>query len=153
MYEAKNRGRNTWCLFDDQLDPRVVERMAMENALRGAIERGELVLHYQPQVDLDTGRPVGIEALVRWNHPETGLLPPSQFIGLAEECGMINPIGRLGTGRDLPSDRGLAARGPGCPLDFGQPLGPPARARRTGRRRSPRCWPTAGWMPVAWNWN
>lgn len=93
MYEAKNRGRNTWHLFDDRLTTRVVERMAMENALRGAIERGELVLHYQPQVDLDTGRPVGIESLVRWNHPELGLLPPSQFIGLAEECGMINAIG------------------------------------------------------------
>ena len=93
MYEAKNRGRNTWCLFDDRLTTRVVERMAMENALRGAIERGELVLHYQPQVDLDTGRPVGIESLVRWNHPNLGLLPPSQFIGLAEECGVINSIG------------------------------------------------------------
>jgi EAL domain-containing protein (putative c-di-GMP-specific phosphodiesterase class I) len=93
MYEAKNRGRNTWCLFDDRLSSRVVERLAMENALRGAIERDELIVHYQPQIDLDSGRPVGMEALVRWNHPDIGLLPPSQFIGLAEECGVINPIG------------------------------------------------------------
>ncbi len=93
MYEAKNRGRNTWCLFDDQLSARAVERLSMENALRGAIDRGELVLHYQPQIDLTTGQPIGMEALVRWNHPEIGQLPPSEFIGLAEECGVINQIG------------------------------------------------------------
>lgn len=94
MYEAKNLGRNTWCLFDERFASQVMERLNMENALRGAIDRNELVLHYQPQVSLETGEPMGIEALVRWNHPERGLLSPSQFIELAEECGLIDQIGQ-----------------------------------------------------------
>jgi diguanylate cyclase (GGDEF)-like protein len=94
MYEAKNSGRNTWCLFDERLASQALERLNMENALRGAIERDELVLHYQPQVSLESGKPIGIEALVRWNHPELGLLSPSHFIELAEECGLIDAIGQ-----------------------------------------------------------
>jgi len=93
MYEAKNRGRDTWCLFDDRLSSQVTQRLTMENALRGAIDRDELEVHYQPQVDLHSGQLVGIEALVRWRHPEAGLLPPSKFIALAEESGVIHPIG------------------------------------------------------------
>ena len=94
MYEAKDRGRNIWQFYEDRLSSRVTERLKMENALRGAIERDELVLHYQPQVDLGSGTPMGVEALVRWNHPDLGLLPPSQFIQLAEECGLIDRLGR-----------------------------------------------------------
>ncbi|HET7561707.1 MAG TPA: EAL domain-containing protein [Rhodanobacteraceae bacterium] len=94
MYEAKNLGRNTCCLFDERLASQVLERLNMESALRGAIDRDELVLHYQPQVSLESGKPVGIEALVRWNHPELGLLSPSHFIELAEECGLIDQIGQ-----------------------------------------------------------
>ena len=94
MYESKNRGRDTWCLFDDRLSSRVSQRVSMENALRGAVGRGEMEMHYQPQFDLHNGQLVGIEALVRWRHPEAGLLAPGNFIALAEENGEIHPIGR-----------------------------------------------------------
>ena len=92
LYEAKQRGRSTYSLFASELSSGALERLVMENALRGAAARGELVLHYQPQVDLGSGALVGVEALVRWNHPEIGLVPPGQFIPLAEETGTIDDI-------------------------------------------------------------
>ncbi|HJW57633.1 MAG TPA: EAL domain-containing protein, partial [Burkholderiaceae bacterium] len=85
---------NSLQFFTRAMDAAVQERSFLESALRTAIERSELELHYQPQVDLRTGRVVGVEALVRWHHPKLGNVPPSQFIAIAEECGMINPIGK-----------------------------------------------------------
>ncbi|MCB2031500.1 MAG: EAL domain-containing protein, partial [Rhodoferax sp.] len=73
---------------------RSLERLALGSALRGAAQRGELRLHYQPKLDVASNRIVGAEALVRWQHPELGLVPPLRFIGLAEELGLINGIGR-----------------------------------------------------------
>ncbi|MFP5505890.1 MAG: EAL domain-containing protein [Gammaproteobacteria bacterium] len=93
LYEAKNQGRNDFRFFASSLSVGVLERLVMENALRDAIERNELVLHYQPQYDLADGRLVGLEALVRWQHPGIGLVPPGQFIPLAEETGIIGRIG------------------------------------------------------------
>jgi diguanylate cyclase (GGDEF)-like protein len=93
LYEAKNQGRNSFRFFDPALSSGVLERLVMENALRGAVDRDELVLHYQPQIDLHTGALTGVEALVRWQHPEIGLVPPIQFIPLAEETGLIGDIG------------------------------------------------------------
>ncbi len=93
LYEAKNQGRNTFRFFASELSAGVLERLVMENSLRGAISRNELVLHYQPQVTLATGQLIGVEALVRWQHPEIGLVPPGQFIPLAEELGIIGDIG------------------------------------------------------------
>ena len=93
MYRAKESGRNTFQFFTTAMNERLVERLRLEADLRKAIERNELVLHYQPQVDLATGQIVGVEALIRWQHPQLGMVSPGRFIPVAEETGLIGPIG------------------------------------------------------------
>jgi diguanylate cyclase (GGDEF)-like protein len=94
MYHAKRVGRNNFQFYDREMTERVVERMAIGAALRRACEHDELEVYYQPIVALRTGAWVGAEALLRWNHPELGLLMPNKFIGIAEETGLIVEIGR-----------------------------------------------------------
>jgi diguanylate cyclase (GGDEF)-like protein/PAS domain S-box-containing protein len=94
MYRAKEQGRNTFQFYSSQLNLHSAQRLNLESGLRRAIEREEFVLHYQPQVELRSGRITGAEALVRWLHPELGLLSPGRFIGIAEETGLIVPIGQ-----------------------------------------------------------
>ena len=94
MYHAKNSGRNNYQFFKTDMSLRVVERQAIEGALRHAAQRQELLLFYQPQMNLLTGAIMGMEALIRWRHVERGLVSPAQFIRIAEECGLIIPIGR-----------------------------------------------------------
>ncbi len=93
MYQAKEAGRNSYRFFDEQMNLQAADHLYLKNGLRKAVERQELVLHYQPQIELATRRVVGVEALVRWHHPEQGLLPPARFIALAESSGLIVPIG------------------------------------------------------------
>ncbi|MCI4427868.1 MAG: EAL domain-containing protein [Burkholderiales bacterium] len=93
MYRAKAGGRGALQFYDHSMNARARERLVMEAALRRALEHSEFVLHYQPRVDFRSGRIAGAEALIRWQHPERGLVPPNEFISIAEEIGMITPIG------------------------------------------------------------
>jgi diguanylate cyclase (GGDEF)-like protein/PAS domain S-box-containing protein len=94
MYRAKSEGKNCYRLFEPAMHSAAVARLELEGDLRRAIENAEFVVHYQPTISLPTGSVVGFEALVRWQHPTRGLLPPAEFIGLAEENGLIVDIGR-----------------------------------------------------------
>ena len=93
MYEAKRAGRGRWVLFDDSMHERVVRALALETDLRRALKEDELFVVYQPVVDLATRALVGVEALVRWRHPTRGLVPPVEFVGVAEESGLIDALG------------------------------------------------------------
>ncbi len=93
MYFAKESGRNNFRFFTKDLSAQAVERLTLENSLRPALEKNEFFLMYQPQVDIGTGRIIGLEALLRWQHPNLGLVPPDKFIQIAENVGLIVPIG------------------------------------------------------------
>lgn len=93
MYHAKELGRNNYQYFAEEMNQRMMQRLQLESELRAAVENGEFILHYQPQVNIATGEIQGTESLIRWNHPTRGLLSPADFIALAEETGLIVPIG------------------------------------------------------------
>ncbi len=93
MYQAKETGRQSYQFFKPAMNVRAVERQSIEESLRRALERKELTLHYQPKVNLTTGAIIGAEALIRWMHPTRGPISPAQFISVAEDCGLILPIG------------------------------------------------------------
>lgn len=93
MYRAKELGRNNYQFYSLEMSTRVLERLTLENSLRHALERDELILHYQPQIDVRSGEIVGMEALLRWQHPDFGLVPPLDFVPLLEDTGLIIPVG------------------------------------------------------------
>ncbi|MEO7494154.1 MAG: EAL domain-containing protein [Massilia sp.] len=93
MYHAKQAGRNAFRFFSPEMNAHVIERIEMENTLRVALANQEFLLEYLPEIDIATGKTIGVEALIRWRHPQRGLLQPDQFLPVAEECGLIVPIG------------------------------------------------------------
>src|SRR6202171_4401862 len=94
MYHAKENGRNNFQFFKAEMNVKAVERQSLEGSLRRALERKEFLLHYHTKVNLETGEITGVEALIRWRQPDRGLVPPSQFVPIAEDCGLIIQIGR-----------------------------------------------------------
>lgn len=92
MYEAKNKGKNSYCFYDHSMNDLALQRLNMESELRKAVEHHEFCLHYQPKIDLKTGKMVSVEALLRWNNKHFGSVSPAEFIPLAEEAGLIVPI-------------------------------------------------------------
>jgi len=106
MYRAKEMGRNNYCFYSSDIHTYTLEKLALEAGLRHALERGEFRIHYQPKIEITSGTITGVEALLRWQHPERGLIPPDRFIPLAEATGLIVPIG-LWTLREV-CERGKA---------------------------------------------
>lgn len=94
MYSVKESGRNNYKFFEDNMNVRAILRQSTEASLRHALKWNEFVLYYQPKINLPSGKMVGVEALIRWQHPERGLLLPVEFISIAEDSGLILPIGR-----------------------------------------------------------
>jgi len=94
MYRAKESGRNAFRFYDAEMNTNVIEHLHLISGIRTALARNEFSLHYQPQFDLKSGRIIGAEALIRWRHPELGLVPPLKFIPVAERCGLIHELGR-----------------------------------------------------------
>ncbi|MHB8428858.1 MAG: putative bifunctional diguanylate cyclase/phosphodiesterase, partial [Acidiferrobacterales bacterium] len=94
MFHAKESGRDNYKFFEQEMTAQAVRRQAIEAGLRRALAQQEFLLHYQPIINLRNGAIVGVEALIRWQHPEHGLLSPAQFVSIAEDCGLILPIGR-----------------------------------------------------------
>jgi diguanylate cyclase (GGDEF)-like protein/PAS domain S-box-containing protein len=128
MYRAKQQGGGRWEIFDRAMRTRLKRRFAFEHALRRAVDRGELRLVFQPQVSLVTGAPVGVEALVRWQHPERGLLAPDQFIAEAEATGAIHGLGAWVLEEACRAAGPLVA-GNDCPLRISVNLSPAQFAR------------------------
>jgi diguanylate cyclase (GGDEF)-like protein/PAS domain S-box-containing protein len=114
MYEAKRAGRGRWALYDERTGERAAQRLALESELRHAIEQRHLEVHYQPVIELATGRIHGFEALARWRHPTRGLLSPASFMVIAEETGLVGPLGEWVLGEAC---RQAATWAEMCPAD------------------------------------
>ena len=129
MYLAKEDGKNGFRFFSGEVKAQSIERLTLETDLRRAVEREQFSLHYQPKVDMESGQITGVEALLRWTHPELGMVSPAQFIPLAEETGLIVPIGRWVLREACAQNMAWQRRGPAAGVDGGQPVAAAIRRR------------------------
>ena len=111
MYHVKGRGKNSYQFFSEEMNHKYSTRLSMERELRNGLTQEELVVYYQPQVALETGEIVGVEALVRWRHPERGLVEPGDFLPMAEETGLITQIDTFVQRRAFADVAGLLREG------------------------------------------
>ena len=116
MYLAKEHGRNNWQFFQPSLNKKAFQALALESGIRNAIKESEFTLHYQPEVRTNTRKPTALEALIRWKHPELGLVGPDQFIPAAEHRGLIVPIGRWVINEAIRQAREWADLGVAIPI-------------------------------------
>ncbi len=130
MYHIKKQGLDGYQFHSDHLDTQAAEKLSLETELRNALKNGEFLLYYQPKLNLNTGRIVGVEALCRWQHTKRGVICPQEFIGLAEEIGFIVPLGEWGIKDCLRTGYNMAGKQPDCLEYFGQYLSPPIRRTR-----------------------
>lgn len=135
MYRAKDMGRNTYQFYQPEMNTSVGARLSLEQRLRRALRDGEFLLHYQPQVEIGTGRIVGMEALVRWHDPDVGLVPPSAFIPVAEESGLIGPLSEWVLREACRQNKAWQDDGPAVRPRVGEPLGAPVPAARHRQAR------------------
>lgn len=151
MYSAKQAGRGQYRFFDQSLNRKDVESFLLEQSFADGLGNREFVLHYQPQVDLETMRVTSVEALVRWQHPEFGLLYPDRFIGLAESSGFVIPLG-LEVIRLACEQVGQWRKAGLEPVPVAVNVSPHQLAGRNSRGRSRRSWKPARSRPVCWRW-
>ncbi|WP_440585532.1 EAL domain-containing protein, partial [Xanthomonas hortorum] len=138
MRHAKQAGRNRYSFFERSMTGTTRERLQLLQDLPRALELGQFVLHYQPKYCAEDGRPIGAEALIRWQHPERGLVPPDSFIPLAERSGMIGPLGSWVLQQACRQMRAWREAGHGDWRGGGEPSAPPSSSPHpAGRRRPP----------------
>ena len=129
MYFAKRKGPGMYAFFDAAMNEAALRRFTLEAKLRGALERGEFMLHYQPQFDVTTGAVSGMEALLRWTNDDLGVVPPAEFVPVAEETGLDTAHRRMGAAHRMPAGQGVAGRGPAGRAHGRERLGAAVRAQ------------------------